>query len=122
MKKTILVVEDSDDVRQSYVRWLDKSGYAVREARDADDAVRSATEVRPDLVLLDINLPGMDGYALAKKWRGEPRMAAVPVIVLSGRSGEEHEREARGSGAILTLRKPCSPDLILATIQGALQG
>lgn len=119
--KSVLVVEDSDDVRESYVRWLEKAGYSVREARDGAEAMRLASESRPDLVLLDISLPGMDGYALAKRWHREPGMASVPVIVLSGRSGEEHESRARGSGVVLSLQKPCPPDLILSAIQGALQ-
>jgi DNA-binding response OmpR family regulator len=118
--QTVLVVEDSDDVRESCARWLGMAGYAVREARNGAEAIRSASESRPDLVLLDISLPGMDGYALARQWHEEPGMSSVPVIVLSGRSGEEHEKLARGSGVVLALQKPCAPDLILAAIHGAL--
>ena len=120
--KSIHVVEDSTDVRKSYVRWLLLAGYAVIEAGDAEEASRSTADKRPDLVLLDISLPGVDGYSLATQWRGDPAMASVPVIVLSGREGDEHERRARGSGALITLKKPCAPDLMLAAIKGALGG
>ncbi len=119
--RDVLVVEDSDDVRQSCVRWLEQAGYAVRGARDGVEARRLASESRPDLVLLDIGLPGGDGYTLAKHWHSEPGMAFVPVIVLSGRSGEEHEKLSRESGVVLALQKPCNPDLILAAIRGALR-
>jgi DNA-binding response OmpR family regulator len=117
----VLVVEDSEDVRQFYVHCLEGAGYSVREARDGVEAMRLANEARPDLVLLDIALPGTDGYTLAKHWNSEPGMASVPVIVLSGRSGEEHEVKARRSGVVLTLKKPCTPDLILAAVRGALR-
>lgn len=121
MTQNILVVEDSDDVRESYVRWLKFSGFGVQQARDATEAMQRAGESRPDAVLLDINLPEMDGYALAEKWRGDPQMAQVPVIVLSGRSGEDHERRARGSGVLIALTKPCPPDMLLAALRGALR-
>ena len=118
--QSVLVVEDSDDVRLSYVRWLESYGYAVQEARDGDEALQRARESPPDLVLLDINLPGMDGYSLAQRWQRDPQMAAVPLIVLSGRSGDEHEQLSRTSGAIVALKKPCLPDMILAAVRGAL--
>jgi CheY-like chemotaxis protein len=118
--QSVLVVEDSDDVRESYVRWLEMEGYSVLEARDGDEALQRAVESPPDLVLLDVTLPGIDGYQVAQRWRSDPRMASVPVIFLSGRSGAEHERSARDLGGVLALRKPCSPSLIIAAIRGAL--
>jgi DNA-binding response OmpR family regulator len=120
--KRILVVEDSADVRESCVRWLVQAGYQVIEAADAEEAQRSVAQARPDLVLLDVSLPGVDGYSLAQRWRADPAMVSVPVLVLSGREGEEHEKRARGSGALITLKKPCPPDLMLAAVKGALEG
>ena len=120
MANRILVVEDSDDVRGSYVQWLQGAGYQVTEAADGQQAVEEARRARPDVVLLDINLPDQDGYSLAESFRRDPRMAKVPVIVLSGRTGFEHERRARSAGALIALSKPCAPDMILAAVAGAL--
>ncbi len=118
--QSVLVVEDSDDLRESYARWLETVGYRVLQARDGAEALKQASEFPPDLVLLDVSLPGMDGYAVAEHWQHDPGMASVPVIVLSGRSGDEFERNSHGAGAVLALTKPCTPDVILAAIRGAL--
>ena len=120
MPKRILIVEDSDDVRQSYVRWFQAEGFDVTEARDGEEAWHLSRRRQPDVVLLDIELPGMDGYTLAEKWRTDGRMARVPVVVLSGRSGDEHEKRARRSGGLIALTKPCMPDMILAAVRGAV--
>src|SRR5215468_6509684 len=89
MTHRILIVEDSDDVRDSYVRWFEKEGFEVTQARDGEQAWSLSRRHRPDVVLLDVELPGMDGYTLAGKWRADPNMARVPVVVLSGRRGDE---------------------------------
>jgi DNA-binding response OmpR family regulator len=120
MTHRILIVEDSDDVRDSYVRWFEKEGFEVTQARDGEQAWSLSRRHRPDVVLLDVELPGMDGYTLAGKWRADPQMARVPVVVLSGRRGDEHERKAQEAGCLIALAKPCLPDMILAAIRGAL--
>jgi DNA-binding response OmpR family regulator len=120
MSKRILIVEDSEDLRKSYVPWFEAAGFEVNEARDAAEALRLSQVEAPDVVLLDINLPGMDGYALAEQWRGDPKMARVPVVVLSGRTGDDHEKRAHKAGCLIALPKPCMPDLLLAAVSGAL--
>jgi len=120
MPTRILIVEDSDDVRQSYVRWFEAAGFKVFQARDGEHALEISRTLRPDVVLLDIELPGIDGYALAEKWQGDPRMAKVPLVVLSGRTGDEHEKRSQRAGCLIALPKPCLPDMILAAVRGAL--
>src|SRR3954470_20527157 len=105
----ILVVEDSDDVRDSYVQWLQMAGYEVSAAADGSAAMAASQKTPPDAVLLDISLPDLDGYQLAENLRRDPRMKKVPMIVLSGRKGEEHEQRARQAGALIALTKPCPP-------------
>ena len=116
----ILIVEDSDDVRESYVRWFEAAGYEVSQARDGEQAWSLSRHHRPDVVLLDIELPGMNGYTLAEKWQADAKMASVPLVVLSGRTGDEHEKKALKAGVLVALPKPCLPDMILAAVKGAV--
>ena len=120
MSTRILIVEDSDDVRESYARWFEAADFEVVEARDGSEAQKKMRQRIPDVVLLDINLPDTDGYTLAEKWSHDPRMAGVPVVVLSGRTGDDHERRSFRSGALIALTKPCLPEMILAAVKGAL--
>jgi DNA-binding response OmpR family regulator len=120
MSRRILIVEDSDDVRESYARWFAAADFEVVEARDGNEAQAQSRKKVPDVVLLDISLPDTDGYTLAERWQRDPRMAGVPVVVLSGRTGEDHERRSFRSGALIALTKPCMPEMILAAIKGAL--
>ncbi len=122
MPKRILIVEDSDDIRQSYVRWFEAAEFEVVQARDGEQAIEVSSKLKPDVVLLDIGLPGMDGYALAEKWQQDPRMSRVPLVVLSARTGDDHEFRAQRSGCLIALPKPCMPDMILAAVRGALPG
>jgi DNA-binding response OmpR family regulator len=120
MSRRILIVEDSDDLRESYARWFSAADFEVLEARDGNEAQEKSRRKVPDVVLLDIGLPDTDGYTLAEQWQHDPRMAGVPVVVLSGRSGDDHERRSFRSGALIALTKPCMPDMILAAVRGAL--
>jgi len=120
MSTRILIVEDSDDVRESYARWFEAADFEVVEARDGKEAQAKSQARVPDVVLLDISLPDTDGYALAERWSHDPRMQGVPVVVISGRTGDDHERKSFQSGALIALTKPCLPDMILAAVRGAL--
>ena len=120
MSQRILIVEDSDDVRKSYVPWFENAGYEVTEARDGKEALALSKSEPPDVVLLDIGIPGIDGYTLASLWRRDPRMSRVPVVVLSGQKGGEHEARVHESGGLIALPKPCLPDMILAAVNGAV--
>lgn len=117
----ILIVEDSDDVRQSYVPWFVSAGYEVTQARDGQEALALSKQAPPDVVLLDIGIPGIDGYTLASMWRRDPKMSRVPVVVLSGNTGDAHEERALKSGCTIALPKPCLPDMILAAVNGAVR-
>jgi DNA-binding response OmpR family regulator len=121
MATRILIVEDSDDVRESYIRWFQAANFEVMAARDAEQALEVTDETQPDVVLLDIGLPDIDGYTLAEKWHRDPKMSKVPLVALSGFSGDDHERRAQKAGCLIALPKPCMPDMILAAIRGALR-
>src|SRR5438067_7934253 len=120
MQNRILVVEDSQDTRDAIADCLEMAGYSVTQAGDGMEALVRAREARPDLVLLDINLPLLDGYDVATLWKNDAQMSRVPVIALSGRSGSEHERRAIDAGCLLALCKPLQPEMMLAAVRGAL--
>jgi len=120
MSRRILIVEDVDDLRQAYVPWFEANGFEVSEARNGEEALEISGRERPDVVLLDINLPGIDGYSLASLWQRDPRMAQVPVVALTGCIGDEDDLRATHSGCVVTLPKPCMPDVIMAAVRGAL--
>ena len=109
MSKRILMVEDTEDNRQIVRDLMESVGYHLIEAEDGAAGVAMAAEHRPDLILMDIQLPVMDGYEACRRLRSEPRTARATVVMLTAAAGEEAEREAEEAGADLFLTKPFSP-------------
>ena len=107
----LLLVEDHRDTRQMYVAFL-SSSFDIMEAADAEQALQLAGQRRPDLVITDLSLPGMDGFELIAKIRSETATRHVPVISLSGYGGHIHEERARAAGCDRILQKPCLPDTL----------
>ncbi len=107
----LLLVEDHRDTRQMYVAFL-SSTFDIMEAGDAEEALALMQQRRPDLVVTDLSLPGMDGFELIAKIRHEPATRLVPVISLSGYGGHTHEERARAAGCDRVLQKPCLPDTL----------
>jgi two-component system KDP operon response regulator KdpE len=117
--ETILIVDDSREVRRAYREALDALGYRVVEAADADQALRAVDETRPDVALIDIHLPRMNGYRLAQVIRTRAG-AAIHLVMLSGIALDSVTRElARESGFDDCLDKMAGPialrDLLLAS-------
>lgn len=100
-----------------YVAFLSPS-FEVMEAADGEQALALAAERRPDVIVTDLSLPGMDGFELIARVRRDPATACVPVISLSGYGGHTHEERARAAGCDRILQKPCLPD---ALAQAALE-
>jgi CheY-like chemotaxis protein len=109
----ILVVDDSPDARQLLQDLLADTAAEVRTAANGQDALRTLREFEPDLVLLDLLMPVMDGLTFLEVFRGTPRFQHVPVIVVSARdlSGDEHERVARHTAAVLKKGSSLETDL-----------
>jgi DNA-binding response OmpR family regulator len=113
--KTILVVDDDPDVRLGLTMMLKAQGYRVAAAGDTISAMRIAVVEHPDLAILDIGLPGGEGYIVMERFRSLPSLAAVPVVVLTGRDPETVRARAESLGAVAVLGKPASsPDLMHA--------
>jgi two-component system, cell cycle response regulator DivK len=117
MSKRILVVEDQEDNRQILRDLLDSAGYEMTEAWDGEAGVSAAKEQRPDLILMDIQLPHMDGYEATRRIKADPELKSIPVIAVTSYalSGDDDKAHAAGCDGYVT--KPYSPRELLAKIR-----
>jgi CheY-like chemotaxis protein len=116
----VLVVDDSDDVRRSLCETLDENGYETRIARDGLEALERIHETRPDVILLDLRMPGLDGLGVLEEMRRQGLMPGLRVILLSVEADERAFVRAFALGAVEYLTKPVDEDLLLATIRGGV--
>jgi two-component system OmpR family response regulator len=105
----VLVVDDNRDVADSTAALLRCWGYTARVAYDGAKALELAQAAPPDCLFLDINMPGLDGYAVAGYVRADPRLRAAKLIAFSARGGPEYERRAAEAGFDYILTKPADP-------------
>ncbi len=117
----ILVVDDDPKVRSFVVRALRGAGHEVTPAGDAESALVLLLGARPDLFLLDINLPGMHGLELARKLRKQKATEAVPVVMLSVRTDPRDKVAAYASGAMTYVEKPVKKTDLLDAVHAALE-
>jgi two-component system, cell cycle response regulator DivK len=120
MSKRILVVEDQEDLRGVLRDLLTGSGYAVLEASDGQVGIATAKSDRPDLVLMDIQMPGLDGYEATRQIKADPDLKATPIIAVSSFAMKGDEEKARAAGCDHYITKPYSPMQLLRVIQGYL--
>jgi signal transduction histidine kinase len=118
-RRRVLLADDNADMRR-YLTHLLESDYDVLAVGDGAAALRAARESRPDLVLSDVMMPNLDGFGLLKELRSDPATAALPIILLSARAGQEAIVEGLGAGADDYLLKPFSAREVLARVSGAL--
>jgi len=118
----VLVVEDYADAREMCCEFLVLAGYRAAEAKDGYEAVEKATELLPDIILMDLSLPGMDGLEATRKLRADDRTRAIPIVALTGHTLPEHLAAAKEAGCDSFLTKPCLPDAIVAEVRRMLAG
>lgn len=118
----ILVVDDDPLVRDILVRILDLEDLAVRVAEDGEHAVRDASELRPDAIVLDLGLPDIDGFEVCSRLRADPALASIPVVLLTGHDDDETRRAAELAGCACYLTKPFSPLALIETLRGLVAG
>ncbi|HEX4884185.1 MAG TPA: PAS domain S-box protein [Casimicrobiaceae bacterium] len=116
MRKRALVVDDNVDAAESIAMILRLSGCDVKTVHDGRSALAAAGDWRPDVILLDIGLPGMDGYEVARHVREDPRFAATRLVAVTGYGQEDDRRRALDAGFDLHLVKPVDPCMLLAFI------
>jgi CheY-like chemotaxis protein len=115
--KTVLLVEDNEDNRTVYRTILEHFGYAVIEARNGEDGIRMAREDHPDLILMDISIPIIDGWEATKILKGEPATAAIPIIALTAHALATDRAKAAEVGCDGYLAKPCEPRRVVAEVE-----
>jgi DNA-binding response OmpR family regulator len=116
-KKIILAVDDEPNILMSIEFILDMEGYEVHTARDGDDALEAAERVRPDLILLDINMPRKDGYEVCRILRERENMAGTKVIMLTAKGQALEKKKGLEVGADEYVTKPFSADELLSAIR-----
>jgi two-component system cell cycle response regulator DivK len=117
MTKRILVVEDTEDNRKIVRDLLTSVGYELIEAVDGAEGVTMAQNEKPDLILMDIQLPEMDGYEATRRIRAIPELAAVPIIAVTSYALSGDEAKTRAAGCDGYVAKPFSPRQLLAKIR-----
>ena len=112
----ILVVEDESVIRNALRRLLERNGYKVLTAKDGIDAMGQLQETVPDMMLLDIEMPRMDGFELATHMRNDDRLKHVPIIMITSRTGDKHRERAQQIGVNNYLGKPYQENDLLDSI------
>jgi CheY-like chemotaxis protein len=116
----VLVVEDYQDAREMYTEYLRFSGYDVIEASNGFEAIERANEVVPDIVLMDLALPRMDGWEATRRLKENPRTVNIPIVALTGHALAGHEESALRAGCDSFVTKPCLPDALVTEIRRML--
>lgn len=116
----VLVVDDVEDNRNMYALYLEHAGLKVDVAADGREGLARAFAQRPDVIVMDLTMPTMDGWSAIRSLKGDPRTASVPVIALTGHIAKGKEQEARAAGCDTYLLKPCLPQELLAEIHRQL--
>jgi two-component system phosphate regulon response regulator PhoB len=117
----ILVAEDEPDIRQLIVVSLRRAGHTVEQAEDGDAAVAQAQADPPDLIIVDVMMPGLNGHEVAQCLTGDPRTAQVPILMLSAKGQARDVDEGLASGARAYVVKPFSPRELVARVKEMLE-
>ena len=108
---SVLLVEDDRDGRRLYAEWLNHAGFMVDEAHNGLQALERALTAVPDVVVTDLNIPGIDGFELTRRLRQDPRTRSVPVLAVTGYAAFAADPgRARRAGCDAVLPKPCSAE------------
>ncbi|XXF78652.1 response regulator [Myxococcaceae bacterium GXIMD 01537] len=120
-KKRVLVVDDFDDAREMYAEYLEFVGFEVATARNGAEAVEKAQEASPDIILMDLSLPVMDGWEATRRIKQDERTRDIPVMALSGHVFTGNAEQARDAGADDFVAKPCLPQDLESKIRNMLK-
>jgi two-component system cell cycle response regulator DivK len=120
MSKRILVVEDQEDNRQIIRDLLATTDYELSEAENGEEALAAVAQQRPDLILMDIQMPVLDGYEATRRIKADPALRAIPIIAITSYALSGDEQKAREAGCDDYVPKPYSPRQLLAKIRNYL--
>jgi CheY-like chemotaxis protein len=118
----VLLVEDDQDGRQLFVEWLEQAGFRVLQAHNGLQALERAVEAQPDVVVTDLNIPGIDGFELTRRLKQNPRTRSVPVLAVTGYAAFAADpARARRAGCDVVLAKPCSAEDLQTAIRKLIE-
>jgi CheY-like chemotaxis protein len=117
----ILLVDDFEDSRDLYAEYLVFRGFRVAVATDGADAVTKARELLPALVLMDLSMPGLDGWDATRQLKSEPRTAAIPVVALTAHAFADFGTRAKQAGCDDVITKPCFPEELVRRVRAILK-
>jgi two-component system, cell cycle response regulator DivK len=120
-KPIVLVVDDFADNREMYSEYLTFSGYEVIEAKNGIEAVEAAHGRMPDIIIMDLSLPVMDGWEATRRLKADERTRSIPIVALTGHALAGHSKGAKEAGCDSFLAKPCLPDQLVAEIRRMLE-
>ena len=121
MSKRILVVEDQPDNRQIIRDTLAPNGYEITEVENGEEALAAIAKQRPDLILMDIQLPIMDGSEATRRIKADPALQSIPIIAVTSYALSGEEKKARAAGCDEYVPKPFSPRQLLAKVRNFLE-
>lgn len=116
----ILVVDDYQDAREMYAEYLQFSGFRVAEARNGNEAVEQAFALKPDLILMDLSLPGMDGWEATRRLKADDATRHIPIVALTGHALAGASEGAKKAGCDSFVTKPCLPDDLVVEVRRML--
>lgn len=120
MKNSILLVDDEPNVRNMLRQMLELSGFEVAEAEDGLEALEVLEDMVPDIMILDVMMPNLDGVSLCKQLRADAEFATLPILMLSGKTQHKAVEEGLAAGANRYLRKPITVDELLKNVRELL--
>ena len=117
----ILIVEDYEDARELYAQYLQFSGFRVAQARNGNEAVQQALALKPDLILMDLSLPDMDGWEATRRLKADDSTRHIPIVALTGHALAGAFDGARRAGCDAFVTKPCLPDELVVEVRRILK-
>lgn len=112
----VLLVDDNDDARAIYGRALEHFGFKILEADNGDEAIRIAEESHPDMIIMDLSIPGIDGLTATRLLKMKAASRSIPIIVLTAHALPEYQNRAEAAGCDGYLTKPCEPHRLVEEI------
>ena len=120
---SVLLVEDDQAGRQMYADWLTQAGFSVEQAHNGLQALERAFASTPDVVVTDLNIPGIDGFELTRRLKLDPRTSAVPVVAVTGYAAFASDPgRAQRAGCDAVLEKPCSAEALESAVRSFING
>ncbi len=117
MEKTVLIIEDEKLIIVSTQMVLESVGFQVEAATDGEEGIKKAKEIRPDLILLDIMMPGIDGWETLKRLKRDPDTQGIPVVIFTAREHARGHQKSSEMGAVGYFRKPFEPDELIELVE-----